>query len=179
MAACQQMQIKSNETSYEASTFVYKWLGKDFHAIQQFTTYNAQKIATFRIGNSHFLAVANNRNDRGESNVFSEVFKYDLEEQKFVPHQRIASKSANDVKFFGFAVEHIRESFLVIANYFDEGKILLLPGFSISYILSISYLQSVMRKPAQLYINMLMITLFPSRVWKLRQQRAGYLLLYV
>lgn len=122
MAVSQEMQIISNQTSYETTTLVYKWLGEHFDQIQSLITYNAQKIATFNIGNSHFLAIANSRNDRGERNIFSEIFKYDLDTQSFLPHQRIASKSAMDIKFFGFIVENFQETFLVIANYFDEGS---------------------------------------------------------
>lgn len=119
MAACQQMQIESNETTYDTVTIIYKWLGKHFDIIQSIPTYNAQKIAF--IGNANFLAIANNRNDRGESNIFSTVFKYDLDKEEFLLHQNIATKSARDVKFFSFVVENFRETFLVVANHYDEG----------------------------------------------------------
>lgn len=122
MAASQQMQIESNQTIYETPTLIYKWLGQHFDIIQNLTTYNPQKIATFQIGNSDFLAIANNRNDRGESNIFSEIFKYDLDAQQFLSHQKIATKSARDIAFFGFAVENFRETFLVVANYLDGGN---------------------------------------------------------
>lgn len=115
------MQIESNQTIYESATLIYKWLGQHFDIIQNLTTYNAQKIATIQIGNSHFLAIANNRNDRGESNIFSEIFKFDLDAQEFLPHQRIATKSARDIAFFDFTVENLKETFLVVANYLDGG----------------------------------------------------------
>lgn len=116
------MQVAPNQTTYETTTLVYKWLGGHFDIISQLNTYNAQKLAAFQVGNAHFLAVANGRNDRGESDIFSEIFKYDLDAQTFLPHQRIATKSARDIKFFGFVVENFRETFLVVANYFDEGN---------------------------------------------------------
>lgn len=122
LAVCQQMQIRSNQTIYDTTTFVYKWLGGHFDIIQQLSTYNAQKIVINRIGNANFLAIANNRNDRGETNIFSEIFKYDLDSQQFLPHQKIATKSAKDVRFFNFVVENFRETFLVVANYYDEGN---------------------------------------------------------
>lgn len=116
MAICQE----TDGLSYETNMTVYKWLGKHFDIVQQLPTYSAQKLTAFHLGNSYFLAVANKRNDRGESNIYSEIFKYDLDSQQFVPHQRISTKSASDIKFFCFNVENVREAFLIVANNFDE-----------------------------------------------------------
>lgn len=121
LAVSQQMQIKSNQTIYDTTTIVYKWLGGHFDIVQELPTYNAQNLAINIIGNANFLAVANKRNDRGASNIFSEIFKYDLDSQQFLPHQKIATKSASDVAFFTFVVEKFRETFLIVANYYDEG----------------------------------------------------------
>lgn len=123
MAACQQL-TKSNESiSYETNTIIYKWLGEHFDIIQELSTYNAQRLAVTQIGNANFLAIANNRNDRGETNIFSEIFKYDLDSEKFLPHQRIATKAAIGVVFFNFVFEDFRDTFLIVANSYDEGKI--------------------------------------------------------
>lgn len=122
LAVAQAIQIRTNETSYDTTTVIYKWLGEHFDIIQELPSYHPQKLAFIQIGNTNFLAIANNRNDRGESNIFSEIFKYDLQTQQFLSHQRIATKSAKDVKFFSFTVENFRETFMIIANYYDEGK---------------------------------------------------------
>lgn len=122
LAVAQQMQITSNHTVYDTTTIVYKWLGAHFDIVQELPTYNAQNLAINRIGNAHFLAVANKRNDRGASNIFSEIFKYDLDAQQFLPHQKIATKSASDVGFFNFVVENFSETFLIVANSYDEGN---------------------------------------------------------
>lgn len=126
MAVAEQLQNNSGNITYEVQTTIYKWLGEHFDIMQNITTYNAQILTPFTIGKSHYLAVANNRDDRGETQIYSEIFKYDLDMDKFVSHQRILTKAARDIKFFCFLVENVKESFLIVANYFDQGKVMIL-----------------------------------------------------
>lgn len=123
MVITQQMTNQSGEISYEVNTPIYKLLGDYFDIVQYIKTYGAKRVATFKTGNSFFLATANAMNDNGETSIHSEIFKYDLDSSTFVVHQKILTKAAHDIKYFCFKLDSVSDSFLAVANHFVEGNV--------------------------------------------------------
>lgn len=57
-----------------------------------------------------------------ETEIFSEIFKYDIHDEKFVSYQKLFTHGANDIKYFCFKQNNIQESFLIVANSYELGK---------------------------------------------------------
>ncbi|XP_071452917.1 uncharacterized protein [Hetaerina americana] len=110
-------------TSYEADSIVFRWLGEHFDSITTIKTYNARCVTPFKIGSTMYLAVANHMNNQDETDIDSEIFKYNLNEDRFVSHQKIRTHGAMDIKFFSSANKRKREHFIVVANSFEIGVI--------------------------------------------------------
>ncbi|KAK5643847.1 hypothetical protein RI129_007692 [Pyrocoelia pectoralis] len=108
------------EYQYEVNQPIYQWFGRHFDQIDYIKTYGARKITPFIIGNSHFLAVANFQNNFGNTNIYSEIFKYNRHWNKFESYQKILTQAAVDVKHFSFETEIGAEHFLIFANLFDK-----------------------------------------------------------
>lgn len=113
----------SAEYSYESESPIYKWAGKHFDLLHTVKTHGARKVMAFITGNSQFLSFANFQDDEGETNIYTEIFKYDLHSEKFIAHQKILTNAATDIKFFCFSLDSTKESFLAIANNFEQGNL--------------------------------------------------------
>lgn len=120
----QYKEAESKKLSCGAQSMIYKWLGGHFDMIQHINTTCAVRLTPFTIGKSRFIAIAN-QGDDGTSDTFSEIFKYDLAKEKFVSYQKIATRGANDIKFFGFrstaGPERSQDYYIVIANMYSKG----------------------------------------------------------
>lgn len=81
----------------------------DFYEYQAISTSGAADIESFTIGNDHYLAVANMRND-STYNVDSTVYKWNG--MSFVEYQSIPTSGASDWEFFTIGNEH----YLALAN---------------------------------------------------------------
>lgn len=116
----------SGEYSFESESPIYKWVGKHFDLLHTVKTYGARKVMAFTTGNSQFLSFANFQDNEEETNIYTEVFKYDLHSEKFVAHQKILSNAATDAKFFCYTLDSAKESFLAIANNFEQGSVIVI-----------------------------------------------------
>lgn len=57
----------------------------------------------------------------GNTNIDSEIFRYDLNSGKFSIYQRLRTNAAVDIKYFCFESPDATESFLIVANLFEKG----------------------------------------------------------
>ncbi|XP_046394283.1 uncharacterized protein LOC124162007 [Ischnura elegans] len=112
---------QSTHISYEAESIIFRWLGEHFDLITTIKTYNARCVTPFKIGSTMYLAVANHMNNHDETDIDSEIFKYNLNEDRFVSHQKIRTHGAMDIKFFSSANKRKREHFIAVANSFEMG----------------------------------------------------------
>ncbi|XP_075234903.1 closca isoform X2 [Lycorma delicatula] len=100
-------------------SYVYKWLDTYFDKIDSvIKTYNPKSITPFTIGSTMYLAIANYQNDKGETDIDSEIYRYNLDKETFLLHQKIRTHAAMDIKYFFFEKGYQKESFLVVANHF-------------------------------------------------------------
>ncbi|XP_018568702.1 uncharacterized protein LOC108908983 [Anoplophora glabripennis] len=120
MAIAQYMKEGTSGTVLETYTPIYKWQGRHFDLIQFIGTAGVRKVSHFSVEGVHFLAVANSKSDDAET--YSEIFKYDVEREMFLPFQRIRTYGCRDIKAFKIPLEEEEEEhFLVVANTGEEG----------------------------------------------------------
>lgn len=128
-------------TQENENAVIWKWNGQQFNFIQNIETNNARKVISFSIDDEKFLAIANHKNNKGkyfdqlvfllqsfyitgETDIFSEIYKYDKEQGMFLSYQQILTHAAVDIKYFCFRQNHLREVFLIVANSYEKGRIL-------------------------------------------------------
>ena len=82
---------------------------------QAVPTTNAADLEAFRIGDAHFLAVANYY-DTETFNINSDVYRWD--DGVFVPFQELPTSGAYSFESFAIDGEH----YLAVANYYDDAS---------------------------------------------------------
>lgn len=117
-------------------------MGKHFDIVNQITTYSPKMLTAFQIGSFNFLAVANYKNDHGilsrvfkfydykltynllgETEIYSDIYRYDMNDEKFVLHQRLLTVGAIDIKYFCFTKGFEKESFLIVSSSLYSSKL--------------------------------------------------------
>ncbi|XP_058829286.1 uncharacterized protein LOC131688788 [Topomyia yanbarensis] len=96
---------------------LYRWSVYHFDAIDLLPCYNSIHIEPFTIEQTLFLALANKMNDEAvDEDTFSDLFKFDYEQQKFHFHQKIYIYSVSHMAYIFLDSGDIREHFLVTGN---------------------------------------------------------------
>ncbi|XP_071538218.1 uncharacterized protein [Panulirus ornatus] len=85
-------------------------------------TKHAMGVDAFEIQSRRFLAVANHKDDKGNVEIDSQIFVYDLERSKFRSFQRIRTSGARDWTAFSFVSGPDAEYFLAVANEYKLDK---------------------------------------------------------
>lgn len=98
---------------------IYKWTGHQFILIDQIACYDSYHIEKFEIDFETFLVVANYRDDAGVSDIFSYIYKYDVNEQTFKEHQKIFTNAAHDIRHFAFEYAGVHDDFLIVENAYQ------------------------------------------------------------
>ncbi|XP_015834885.2 uncharacterized protein clos isoform X1 [Tribolium castaneum] len=100
---------------------VYKWLGNHFDLVQNIASEGTRTITPFRVNQANFLALANFRDNEGNTRVYSEIHKYDYHLDKYVLYQRILTRACSDIKVFTLSQsDHKTDTFLIVANSQDK-----------------------------------------------------------
>uniref|UniRef100_A0A1B6CEN9 VWFD domain-containing protein n=1 Tax=Clastoptera arizonana TaxID=38151 RepID=A0A1B6CEN9_9HEMI len=116
VAVATSQNYEIGEFRYATQSIVYHWVGSYFDIVDYIPTNNPLSIIQFNIGNFMFLAVANHQDDFGNTDIDSEIFRYDLNLGKFIAYQRLRTSAAVDIKYFCFESSEASESFLFVAN---------------------------------------------------------------
>ncbi|XP_044255131.1 uncharacterized protein LOC123005441 [Tribolium madens] len=121
MSFAQFMTNQSGHIQYEAKIPVYKWLGNHFDLVQNIASKGTRKITPFKVDHVNFLAIANFRDNQGNTRVYSEIHKYDYHLEKYVLYQSILTKACSDIKVFTLSQDdHKKDTFLIVANFYDK-----------------------------------------------------------
>lgn len=102
---------------------IFKWTGHQFIFIADVQCFDSHHLEFFAIDYEIFLAVANFRDDKGASNIFSYIYKFDVAQRNFVLLQQIFTYAAHDIRYFELELKS--EQFLVVENAyrtFDDGS---------------------------------------------------------
>lgn len=54
--------------------------------------------------------------------TYSDIYRYDIDDGKFVLHQRLATEAAVDVQYFCYVKGFDKESFLIVSNELNSGN---------------------------------------------------------
>ncbi|XP_025835793.1 uncharacterized protein LOC108740173 isoform X2 [Agrilus planipennis] len=136
---------QDKKINFEVYSPMYQWKGSHFDMVQKIKTYNAQKVLPFSIWDSHYLIYADRRNNKGESNIFSELYKYDIHSGQYVLHQKILTYGVKDVKHFCFFQRNMKEDFLIITNSNNTETKTLILKFVDDYFLPFQHIENLER----------------------------------
>ncbi|KRT79232.1 hypothetical protein AMK59_8137 [Oryctes borbonicus] len=107
---------KENST-YTSTCLIYKWLGRYFDEVNhEITTYGSRSVTAFSVGSLDFMAIANYKDDEGQTGIYSEIFKYNVDTERYEPHQKLFTNGAVDILFFSLKYYGLEEAYLVVAN---------------------------------------------------------------
>jgi hypothetical protein len=104
---------------YNTDSMLYSWTGSQFEPFQAFPTFAAKQWRHFRVGDEHFLALAQGvaRPDIGSPNQPSRIFRWDG--ALFAPFQEIPSQWAYNFHAFSIA----RTTFLAHADHVTPSRL--------------------------------------------------------
>ena len=108
--------FKSDTEGYNTDSFIYKQKDSTgiFFLYQTLGTHGGIDMEYFKIGDQHYLAVANAHNGTS-SRQNSVIYQWSLSQEQFVVFQSIETFGARSFDFF----EITNEQFLAISNYRD------------------------------------------------------------
>lgn len=98
---------------------VYKLAGTNFNPLDDLPCQNARVIEFFTVHHNLMVLVGNYRGNNGTTNTFSTVMRFDLDQQRFIEHQKIASYAIAVGRYFFLDHQNQRQHFLFIGNTFE------------------------------------------------------------
>ena len=111
--------FKSDTEGYNTDSFIYKQNDSTgiFFLYQTLGTHGGIDMEYFKIGDQHYLAVANHC-DETSYRQNSVIYQWSLSQEQFVVFQSIETFGAQSFDFF----EITNEQFLAISNYYDDSS---------------------------------------------------------
>ena len=108
------------ESMLSIQSAVYRYAGpvSGFELFQAIDTHGARDWEYFRIGDTHFLAVANFKNDTDTFEVASVIYRYNNTAAQFEPFQEVATLGARAWEHFEIGQRHL----LAVANYRSDAS---------------------------------------------------------
>lgn len=98
---------------------VYKLAGTNFNPLDDLPCQNARVIEFFTVHHNLMILIGNYRENNGTTNTFSTVMRYDLDQKRFIDHQKIASNAIAVGRYFFLDHQNQRQHFLFIGNSFE------------------------------------------------------------
>ncbi|XP_030832667.1 adhesion G-protein coupled receptor V1 isoform X3 [Strongylocentrotus purpuratus] len=104
----------SSLASYEIMSVVYEWQGGNLVQVQQISSQGATDIQAFTVGSNAYLAIANSRNNAGNTEINSVIYQWSSVTSQFILHQSIPTQGVQSVRVFVTSPEGITH--LALAN---------------------------------------------------------------
>lgn len=98
---------------------VYQLAGTNFMPLDDLPCQNARVIEFFTVHHNLMVLIGNYRENNGTTNTFSTVMRYDLDQKRFIDHQKIASNAIAVGRYFFLDHQNQRQHFLFIGNTFE------------------------------------------------------------
>lgn len=98
---------------------VFKLEGTNFNPIDNLPCQNARVIEFFTCHHNLMVLIGNYRENNGTTNTFSSIMRYDLNQQRFVEHQKISTQAITVGRYFFLDHQDQRQHFLFIGNSFE------------------------------------------------------------
>ncbi|CAL4102700.1 unnamed protein product, partial [Meganyctiphanes norvegica] len=113
----------TEQSVYHTDNTMYHWTGSYFQQIEEGGTLPGNSVRSllhFQASNNHYIAMANFENNKGEHNIFSNIFKYSLSLERYEMWHHIPTKGARHFAAFTLGTGMNTENFLVVANYCED-----------------------------------------------------------
>ncbi|KAF7271929.1 hypothetical protein GWI33_015227 [Rhynchophorus ferrugineus] len=101
---------------------VYRWSHSYFDMLQTLQLFNVKKSVQFSIHGSSFLVAVKEKPHEDELKSFSDIFKYDVHDRKFVLHQRLLTNCGTNIKYFISELHDENHHFLITASTVCQGN---------------------------------------------------------
>nr|XP_045588112.1 uncharacterized protein LOC123750026 [Procambarus clarkii]XP_045588119.1 uncharacterized protein LOC123750026 [Procambarus clarkii] len=111
-----------NKTNYHTVSRLYHWTGQYFDVLQELPGTNPRGLLHFLVGNTHFIAVANFRNNKGQHNCYSMIYRYSPDAGHYVLFQEVFTKGAFNFESFTLGTTRHNDTFLAVANYCQDDQ---------------------------------------------------------
>jgi len=111
-----------NTTQTSQLCTIYKLGNTHFNPLGDVPCQNANVVEFFTVHHDLFVFVGNNRDSSGSSNTFSSIMRWNLEQQKFLEHQKIYTNAIVVARYFYLDHNHQRQHFLFIGNSFEVNE---------------------------------------------------------
>ena len=98
---------------------IFKLGSLTFNPLDDLPCQNARTIEIFTTQHTLMVFIGNYKENNGTTNTFSPIMRYDLNQKKFVEHQRIYTNAIAVGKYFFLEKHQQREHFLFIGNSFE------------------------------------------------------------
>nr|XP_053631323.1 uncharacterized protein LOC128687784 [Cherax quadricarinatus] len=125
MVASEEGTSKSSTTSttYHTTSRLYQWMGLYFDVLQELPATSPRAVHHFMINNFSFLAVANFKNNKGQHNCHSLVYRYSVDKDRYVPFQQVSTRGATHFQSFTLGTGHVKDTFLAVANFCEDDSV--------------------------------------------------------
>ncbi|XP_071528661.1 uncharacterized protein [Panulirus ornatus] len=108
--------------NYHTTSRLYRWTGLYFDIVQELPGTNPRAVHYFIASKFFFLAVANFRNNKGQHNCDSVIYRYSVDMNRYVPFQQILTKGATHFESFTLGVDPRKNTFLAVANFCEDDE---------------------------------------------------------
>lgn len=98
---------------------IFKLRTMTFNAMDELPCQNARVIEIFTVNHDLMVLIGNYKENNGTTNAFSSIMRYDLNQEKFIEHQKILTNAIVEGKYFFLDHQHQRQHFLFIGNSFE------------------------------------------------------------
>lgn len=101
------------------SCTIYKLGTMTFNPMDELPCQNARVIEIFTVNHNLMVLIGNYKENNGTTNAFSSIMRYDLNQEKFIEHQKIFTNAIVEGKYFFLDHQQQRQHFLFIGNSFE------------------------------------------------------------
>lgn len=98
---------------------IYKMSAMHFDPIDDLPCQNARVIEFFTVHHNLMVFIGNYRENNGTTNTFSSIMRYELNQQRFVLHQKIFTNAITVGRYFFRDQHEQRQHYLFIGNSFE------------------------------------------------------------
>lgn len=112
----------THESSQVNICTVFKLAETHFVPMDNLPCQNARVVEFFAVHHDLMVLIGNYRENNGTTNTFSSIMRYDLNQQRFVEHQKILTNAIAVGRYFFLDHHEQRQHFLFIGNSFEVSE---------------------------------------------------------
>ncbi|XP_063865674.1 uncharacterized protein LOC135103412 isoform X1 [Scylla paramamosain] len=99
---------------------LYRWIGNHFDNWELLPGTSPVAAHHFMVNEFHYLAFANFQNNKGQHNCHSMIFRYYVDQGRYLPFQTVETRGAWHLQSFTLGRKRFQHTFLAIANFCED-----------------------------------------------------------